>query len=265
MQHVGVYNKSMAWLRLSFVRVLSVCLLVLIGGSVASAASDDFSRRVPLLQLWMKYNPDFHLPVNTDLEEAIRTYKGPVEHRLPKVTFLAFDRPQHIQGRVESLMHGLKITLPAEYDYYGYEIRRYMQSVGRLEIFRNRYAMEEEIVNIEKSWIIFRYWREELLGELDAIDRDLKQDAAASSKVKALFKVNEAIVKAFVIEMQSWINANDDLLKFLADNRKSYTFENGVFLFKTTDDARTFIALFGTRERAKQEMRKYDPFGTIVY
>ncbi|HCQ70591.1 MAG: hypothetical protein CL570_05805 [Alphaproteobacteria bacterium] len=225
----------------------------------------EFDRDIPLLRLWAQYN-SYAFP--RDLKEAsevVRNYKGPVEPKVPEVTFYEFDSPQHLQGRIDGLLHGIKITLPPEYDHYGYEVRRFMNSVGRIQIYSNRYAIEDELVNIEKAWVVFRYWREALIAEIEAIDEGIKADATTGSKVKTMFNVNQAVVKAFIIEMQAWLNANQALLTFLADNRKLYAFEQGNFVFKSSQAASQFVALFGARERAKLEMREYDPFGKIVY
>lgn len=245
--------------------LLVFCLSLLSGAQASFAQTEEFERDIPLLRLWAQFN-SYNFPQNPyEIEQAVRDFKGPVEPTVPKVTFYEFDSPQHVQGRIDSLLHGIKITLPPEYDHYGYEIRRYMNSVGRIAIYSNRYAMEEEIVNIEKAWVVFRYWREALLAELDSLDAAIKADDTATSKVKTMFTVNETIVKAFIIEMQAWLNANQELLLFLAENRKDYTFEQGNFIFKSTAMARQFINLFSTRERAKLQMREYDPFGKIVY
>lgn len=251
------------WIRLFCILVF--CLSVLGGAQPLYAQKGEFDREIPLLRLWAQSNPYKFPETQAGIRDAIRDYQGPVEPTVAKVEFYEFDSPKHVQGRIDSLLHGIKITLPPEYDHYGYEIRRYMSSVGRLEIYNNRHAIEEELVNIEKAWVVFRYWRENLLSELDSLDAAIKADDTASSKVKTMFTVNEAIVKAFIIEMQSWINANQELLLFLAENRKEYTFEKGNFLFKSSALARKFMNLFTTRERAKLQMRKYDPFGKIVY
>lgn len=249
-----------------------IAFFVMLAGLMTGAAGpvgaqiDEFEREIPLLRLWAYYNPEYKLPLTwEEAEEAVLEYKGPVEPVVPKVQFYEYDSPQHIQGRIESLVHGIKITLPPEYDHYGYEIRRFMRSVGRMEIYNNRYAIEDELVNIEKAWVVFRYWREALIAEMEALDAAIKADATTSSKIKTIFKVNEAIVKAFIIEMQAWLNTNQEFLEFLADNRREYTFERGRFAFRSTPAARRFMALFGARERAKRQIREYDPFGTVVY
>lgn len=255
-----------ARLFLCFCAIFSLGLLsILAMPNSARAQQTEFNLDVSLLQLWRAYNPEYALPAGTDIEQAIREYKGPVEPTVPKIEFYKYDRPEHLQGRIESLLHGIKITLPPEYDHYGYEIRRYMKSVGNISIYQNRYAIETAIVDVEKAWVVFRYWREALLAEIEQLEVDLQKDPNASSKVKTLYNVNKIIVTAFIVEMQSWINSNDDLLKFLADNRKFYTFEQGRFLFKRREHAKRLVALFAAREKAKREMRKYFPFGAIVY
>ena len=263
-------------MRVARCKIVTLCLLTLAffvecivsggSGTAWAAKRTKYSAEYPLVHIWKKYNPDYVLPNDGDDESFIRDFKGPAPPEIPEIEFYEYDLPPHLQGRVESLVHGIKIGLPAEYDYYGYEIRRYMRVIGRVGVYQNRYAMETEIANIEKAAVVFKYWRRALLADIDALEKDIAADTNASPKIKQKFHVNKAIVNAFFVEMKSWLYANEKFLEFLADNRKGYTFENGYFIFQTGYNTARFFQLFEAKEKAKRQLRKnYVPFGNVVY
>ena len=192
------------------------------------------------------------------------TYQGPEEPVIPPVQFYEFPKPTHLQGQAESLVHGITITLPPEYDHYGYELRRYMKSVGNHDIFTNRSALVREQRNIEKAKIVFKYWRKMLNQETAAIENRIKNENA-DSKSRTIYKLNAGIVRAFMIETQSWINANNALLQFIADNQGKILFENGKLRVKGEANRATFISLYNAREKARWQMHQYDPFRQMVY
>lgn len=259
----GVFRQAALCVAALCVVVMSAIVLPL---SFAYAGDGEFDREIPFLRLWALYNPGKAPGPDAQWQRLIADFKGPIAPTLPKVTFYEFDRPTHIEGRVERLIHGIEITLPSEYDHYGYELRRYMNKIGRVDIYTNREAMEGELLNIQKAGIVFRHWREELLREIDELEAAIKvQGQGVSSKVKAKFNLNKTIVNGFVIEAQAWLAHNRRFLEFLADNRKQYAFENGRFLFLTNMHARQFLDLFQARAQARQQIVRYDPFGTAVY
>lgn len=191
-------------------------------------------------------------------------YEGPEELILPEVKYYGFDRPSHLQGLAESLVHGITINLPPEYDHYGYELRRHMKSVGNYSIYTNQQALDLQRRNIEKSHIIFKYWRQKINADLLEVKNRIDKENG-DSKARTTYKLNTAIVKAFMVETQVWINANEALLNFIAERRRSITFSKGRIRFDSTKDQELFLSLYATREKARREMYKYDPFRGMVY
>ncbi len=59
----------------------------------------------------------------------------PQEPNIVVAKFLKIEPPQNLTERVARLAHGITVDMPPDYDYYGYEIRRYMQGVGNLKIY----------------------------------------------------------------------------------------------------------------------------------
>lgn len=199
-----------------------------------------------------------------NVNEIRANYKGPKEPILPKTKFIQFDHPAHIQGQAESLMHGITIGLPPEYDHYGYELRRYMKSVGNFDIYKNSLRLAQERKNLEKARIISRYWRQKMNTDTGTLSKRIIAENA-DSKARTTYKLNSGILKAFTIEMQSWLNANEALLNFLAERQKFYKFDNGRIIFRSANDRAMFVSLYAAREKSRQQMHKYDPFKVMVY
>ncbi len=68
-----------------------------------------------------------------------------------------------------------------------------------------------------------------------------------------------------MIETQSWLNANEAFLDFLAERQKFYRLDGSDIYFKLSSDHAIFLSLYATRERARKQMRKYDSFRKMVY
>ncbi len=118
------------------------------------SASAQQGERVSMFHLRIYHNKGIEgvaLQNSADIETVIERYNGPEEPVIQPVEFHVFEKPSHIQGQVEALMHGITIGLPAEYDHYGYELRRYMRSVGNFDIYKNSADLEKQRLNIKIS------------------------------------------------------------------------------------------------------------------
>jgi hypothetical protein len=242
--------------------------MAILSPSASFAQREVFNEEVSLFDLRMesttKTDEIMALENAPNLNELRRTYNGPAEPAIPEVTFYEFEKPDHLQGLAESLVHGVTIGLPPEYDHYGYELRRYMKSVGNFEVYKNRAALERELLNIKKSLVVFKYWREKLNEDMAGVEKRLETENA-SSQVRTTYKLNAGILRAFMIEGQSWINANQAMLEFLKSRQSQYLFEDGQLKFVTAGDRRKFLSLYDARERARNQIHQYDPFRIMVY
>ncbi len=248
----------------NWVVILALSAFIAIALNQSADAASMYRRTVSLLDLRIAMNQDEEILNIPDPKEYRDNYKGPREPNIPKVEFEAFDPPMHLQGQVDSLIHGIKISLPAEYDHYGYELRRYMKSLGRFDIYSSREAMEKELNNIKKARIIFKYWRDLLSQRTEEIKLAIEQENA-SSKVRTTFKVNSGIIRVFIIETQAWLNANEALLEFLKDRQRYYVLNGSELGFLYDKDKEKFVKLYSDREKRRQQMYKYDPFRLMVY
>lgn len=189
----------------------------------------------------------------------------PVEPGIDKVTFLKIEPPRSLKDRVDRLLHGLYTDIPPEFDHYGYEIRRYMAHIAGPDVLGNPPRLQEEIGNIRKAKIILEYWRRELNREIDEIETAIAADPNAPSSLLTTFKYNRGVVNAFLIECQSWIDNNEAVLQFLADNPESYAYKDPVFTFGEQEERLEFISLYKARLKAHKHITEYAPFMVMVY
>lgn len=257
---------AVAMIRLSM-RFLLITALMFTMAAAMPASAQDYKDYISLFELRSNLaagRGEVALMNAPNAEEFIRNYSGPKEPVLPRVTFLDFDRPGHLQGQIESLVHGITIGLPPEYDHYGYELRRYMKSVGNFDIYKNNISLQEQKTNIAKAQIIFKHWRHKLNTDMRDIANRIR-DENGDSKARTTFKLNAGLIKAFMIEMQSWLNANEALLQFLDNSQGAYRLDGGEIGFESSGDRAMFASLYAAREKARQQIYKYDPFRIVVY
>ncbi len=183
---------------------------------------------------------------------------------LPKVKYARTEPPRSIQVRVESMVNGITIDAPPEYDHYGYEIRRLMARVEDPEIYTDTERLMLELKNISKALIIYDYWRKHIEKEITAIDAFIAQRGASSTVYRTL-KYNKGISKAFLAELKGWLVHDYALLEMLVKYQDLYTVENDVLYFKDYAHATRFIEIFNARNRAVERINKYQPFRDVLY
>lgn len=187
------------------------------------------------------------------------------EPHIPEVKFFQKEAPGTFQGRVEQMLHGVYVDIPPEYDHYGYEMRRYMKSVGNFDVYRDRERLAQELRNVENAKIVFRYWRKALHQEMEDVEKII-EEKDSSSNIRSTYKYNVGIINAFMIEVQGWLDRNHDLLKFLSENEHAYKMaEDETLEFISYREKSAFISLFEARNRAHGRIVKYDPFKLMVY
>lgn len=199
---------------------------------------------------------------NTDLE-----YAPPMEPSFPETKFLKLDPPRNLQERIDRLLHGVYTDIPPEYDHYGYAIRRYMSHVGGPHVLGNPHRLQKELKNIRRAKIVFDYWNRELSNELAEIELELENGKDISSRARTMFKYNQGIIRAFLIELRYWLINNEALLQFLSERRvgADYVYEDPVIEFEDNDDRLEFISLYKARQKALLNINEYAPFGQMVY
>lgn len=192
------------------------------------------------------------------------SYEPPSDPQIPKVKFLKLEPPGSLQDRIDRLIHGIKIDVPPEYDHYGYEIRRYMAHAGNEEIYKDRKRLEQELTNIQNAKVVFSYWMVEIRKEVQGIEAEIEANNG-SSGTRTAFNYNRGIVDAFQIEAQSWLNNNEDIVKFLVDNAGEYKLDKARLIFLQPEAMQAFSALFDAREKSRERINAYQPFAIMLY
>jgi len=191
-------------------------------------------------------------------------YAPPVEPNFPPVKFLKIAPPKNLQDRIDRLVEGIITDIPPEYDYYGYEIRRYMAHAGAPEIYAEEKRLSDEALNVKKAHIVYNYWQEYLSDEMKAIGDEIEK-TKPSSNIRDAFKYNSGIVAAFEIECRAWLDNNEALLDFIASDRDSFIFEKPTLTFNASSDRAAFVSILTAREKALAQMSKYHAFAGMIY
>jgi hypothetical protein len=256
-------------MRFKFFTIFAVCTLLLVSfGMTAHAQSRaPFDNKVSLFTLDVLGQDIVNFEKRAGMEslrKKAELYLGPTEPDFPKVKFVTFDAPYHLQGRAESLVHGITIGLPPEYDHYGYEIRRYMQSVGNFQIYTDPAYLQEQLKRVYKAQVVYKYWKEKMINDIAQLEEDVQRENA-SSKTRSTLKLNASMVSSFMTELENWLRANQDFLEFLVRTNGLYKLEESTLAFKDPADRAFFVTLYGARKNARQHIVKYLPFRAMVY
>lgn len=201
---------------------------------------------------------------NPNSSDAPVNYIPPVEPNIQKVKYLMPNPTTTLRERVDRLLYGIKVDLPPEYDHYGYEIRRYMAHVAGPEVLGNEARLKEELNNIANAKIVYKYWREDILKQIDAIEKEIAEKNV-SGDIHSSFKFNSGVASAFLSECQVWLNRNENMLKFLLENQDNYDYHMPEFNFYTSDDREKFADLYISSQEARKVMNRYVSFATMVY
>lgn len=184
-----------------------------------------------------------------------------------EVQFLKHTPPATMQERVERLLHGVTVDLPPEYDHYGYELRRYMASIGGPDVLGDRARLESEMKNIKKAGIVLDYWQKVLVQEVQDIKAALEADEKISRDVRSAYSYNQARVNNFINDAELWIRSNEEFGKFMLEHEHEvdYQYHDPKIEFLRDQDRDRFIKLYKARERARLQINTYQPFMMMVY
>ena len=191
-------------------------------------------------------------------------YEPPPEPNIPQVKFMQIEPAVGLTEKIDRLVEGVTVDIAPEYDHFGYEIRRYMASVGNEEVYKDPERRAREVKNIETAQIIFDYWMKDFRKKRDEIAAEIEAQNA-SSNLRTSFKYNAGVVNAFQLEMQAWLDHNKAYLKFLEDNKDHYQYSNKFVVFRDPNAVYAFEALFNNRDNARKQMNKRAAFANMVY
>ncbi len=249
-------------MRFAFILFVGVFLLA----GVAPAADDvpkiNFEDYESMGIDWYIY-PEDPLRGGVDPNTGL-VYQPPNEPNIPQIKFHQIPPSGSLQERIDRLVEGMTVDIPPEYDHFGYELRRYMATVGNAEIYANAERRALEIKNVKTARIIFDYWIADVRKKMSQISKDIEAQNAPSD-VRTSFKYNTGVVNAFQMECQIWLDKNKDLLQFLEENKDQYVYKPPHLNFKEMEALNAFASLYDVRAKARAEINKYPTFSMMVY
>ncbi len=186
------------------------------------------------------------------------------EPSFPEIQFFALDPPKTMQQRVQSVLYGITIDLPPQYDHYGYDIRRYMTSVGSAEVLDNHERIAEELQKVEHAQKILEAWKQKNVELVAQVQQEVEQEDV-DPVLKQDFNLNRSKAAAFFIDAKIWLDNHRKMLEQLSHLRGEYYFEDSQLTFKNPEDMRKFAAAYEESLISIQAMHEYVPFRVMVY
>lgn len=188
----------------------------------------------------------------------------PNEPNLVPIKFLQDKPPKGITERIQRLTLGISTDTPPEYDVFGYEIRRYMASIGNAKIYYDDAFLIEQLKNVKKARIIASFWQKHIQKEIDEIE-EIIEDKDSSSSVRTAIKQARLETRSFMIDLQGWIDSNERLLKHIMDIQGYIQFEYPEVIFIRPNERVEFFNLFQARQFKLKKIREYQSFALMVY
>lgn len=208
--------------------------------------------------VYMPYVQGREVVIDDDTTPPVRPY-------IEEITFQTPPPLSGLKERVDRIAMGITIDVAPQFDHYGHEIRRYMAHVGAPEIFTDRAVLLEQAQMVEKASIVADFWKKALLEEIYAIEAILEQDAMVAPNIRTTFNQNRAAAQRFLFQLDMWLRGNENLLQFMKDDLKEYTFvypRVEIFSGRIRND---FYNLVRLRQSHLREMMAYRPFAMMVY
>ncbi len=203
-----------------------------------------------------------------ELRELVVTIDGddlpPNEPNIVPVKFQEDKPPRGIMERIQRLTLGISTDTPPEFDVYGYEIRRYMASVGNAKIYYDDEFLVEQLKNAKKARIIASFWQKHLQTEIEEIENIIEEKDSTSS-VRTAIKQARLETRSFIIDLQGWIDSNERLLTHILDMQGYIQFEYPEVIFIRPNERVEFFNRFQARQYKLKEIKKYQPFAMMVY
>jgi len=191
--------------------------------------------------------------------------RPPLEPNIAPTRFLKYPPVVSLGERVDRLVYGITTDIRPEHDHYGYEIRRYMSTVGNLKIFEDPEFLTEQIKNARKASVIAEYWKKSLNKVILAIQEIMDTDSGVDLRVRTAFKQNKIAAQTFLISLKSWIDANERVLLAVHKNSNIYDVEYPEILIVVPTTRVDFYNLYATKQAKLKDIQQYQPFALMVY
>ena len=189
----------------------------------------------------------------------------PIEPNIAPTRFLKYPPVVSLGERVDRLVYGINTDIRPEHDHYGYEIRRYMSSVGNVKIFDEPEFLVEQIKNVRKAGVIAEYWKKSINNEIIEIQEIMDADSSIDLRVRTAFKQHKIAAQTFLISLKSWIDANERVLLEVHKNPGIYEIEYPEILIVVPTTRVNFYNLYATKQAKLKDIQQYQPFALMVY
>lgn len=184
---------------------------------------------------------------------------------LAKARFVKLPEVQDIQNRVKRVVEGVTEVIPPKYDHYGYEIRRYMQSVGDARIYEDEEFLKEQIVNVRRAKVIADFWKQHLENELQSLKAELDQEPEKYLSTKTMLKRHEAEIQRFVVVLNGWITLNEKILLLIFKEPDYYSVIYPEVIISSAQDKVAMYNLMNAKQTRLKDLRLYQPFEMMAY
>lgn len=189
----------------------------------------------------------------------------PVEPNIGVIIYKKRKPLTSMRERVDRLVQGVNKNIPPEFDHYGYEIRRYMSRAGNLEIFEDEEYLKDQIRNVRKAAIVFKYWKKYLEDEVLEIEELVDNDETISPVIRTVFKQNKTTLKTFIVSLKSWIDSNERLLLHVYNNPEIFEVYYPEIIIISPQANVKFYNLSLIKQTKLKDMRAYRPFNMMVH
>ena len=188
--------------------------------------------------------------------------------KIPLIYTVKFLRLPPLTGnkeRVSRLIQGISEVFPPEYDHYGYEIRRYMANSFNKKVLEDNDYLIEQIRNVRKARVVADYWKKFLEKEILEMEEIIKNDKNFSYSLRTAFKQNKVVIRTFLISLNSWIDANDNLLMYAVKNNGMYELLYPEIIIIDSTTRREFYNFYTVKQTKLIDIKEYTSFAMMIY
>lgn len=187
------------------------------------------------------------------------------EPDLPEVQFFALEPPKTMAQKVQSILYGITIDVPPQYDHYGYDIRRYMLSVGSAKVYEDPDLIKEELEKIAYAQKVLAAWSEKNAQETQVLAAEITANKESEPQLQQDLRLNKAKAQGFFAVAQNWIENHKKALELLAQKRGHYYYEDSAFTFDNAQDMKEFASIYEAQQKSLAQIHEYVPFRIMMY
>lgn len=201
-----------------------------------------------------------------DSKFSTKVFESVIEEPvLPEVQFFALEPPKTMSQKVQAVLYGITIDVPPQYDHYGYDIRRYMVSVGSPMVFEDPERINQELHKIDYALKVLHAWSEKNTQEIQALEAEVAASKDVEPQIHQDLRLNKAKAQGFFSEAKIWLENHKRGLELLARKRGHYYYEDSAFTFDNAQDMKEYASIYEAQQKSLSEIHEYVPFRIMMY